>query len=136
MHTVVPIAEIPGGRVQIRRLHVGVLGHFCKLIPVEDELVVVGCLTALAVSPRIENEFRVGVVREGGSELTGSVADIVVHFGQVLNEFGLGFRVSTVPIFVGLSVVVVVFTVNVVFVDEAVTVVVARIKRTGVHVVV
>ena len=136
VNTVVPVAEVTGRGVQPRGLHVGVLGHFGQLVAVVNELVVVRRLTVGAVTPRIEDQFREGVVGQGGSEFTGAVTGVVVHLGQVLNEFGLRLGVAAPPVFIGHAVGVVVLAVDVVFVDLTVTVVVTVVHRPVVHVVV
>ena len=59
VNTVVPVAEITGGRVQRRRLKIGVLRHVGHFLPVVFELAVVGALAVRAVAPRPKNEFGV-----------------------------------------------------------------------------
>ena len=73
---------------------------------------------------------------QGCFELAGAVARVVVHFGHVLDELGLWLGVSTPPVLIGHAVSVVVFPVNVVFVDLSVTVVVPIVHRSVVDVVV
>ena len=57
MHAVVPIAEIPGGRVEATGLHVGVIGVLRHHIAVIDELGMVGGLAVGAVPPWVEDQF-------------------------------------------------------------------------------
>ena len=73
---------------------------------------------------------------QGGFEFTGTVSNVVVHLGHVLDELGLWLGVSTPPVLIGHAVSVVVFSVNVIFVDLSVTVVVAIVHRSVVDVVV
>ena len=68
VYAVMPIAEITRGRVEIRRLEVCVLSHVCHLLSVVLELLMVGALAACAMAPRVENQFRVGVVGHGRLE--------------------------------------------------------------------
>ena len=136
VHAVVPIAEVTRSRVEGRRLKVGILGHVGHLLAVILELFVVGALAIGAVAPRPEDEFRVGVVRQGGLEFARTVAGVVVHLGQVLNELGLGLGIAAPPVFVGHAVRVVVLAVNVIFVDLTVAVVVPIVHRAVVDVVV
>jgi hypothetical protein len=96
----------------------------------------VGALATSAVPPRIEDEFGVGVMGQGRFELAGSVADIVVHFSQILDELGFRFGVPAPPIFVGDAVSVVVFTIDVIFVDLPVVVVITVVNGAVVNVVV
>ena len=131
-----PIAEVTRGRVEVRGLKVGVIGHVRHLLSVVTKLSVVGTFTSRAVTPRVENEFRVGMVRQGGLEFAGTIAHVVVHFGQVLDEFGLGLGVTSPPVFVGHTVSVVVFAVDVVFVNLAVPIVIPVVHRAVVNVVV
>ena len=110
--------------------------HVSHLLAVVLELRMVGALAVGAVAPRPQNEFGVGVVSEGGLEFAGAVAGVVVHLGHVLDELGLGFGVASPPVFVGHAVSVVVFSVDVIFVDLTVAVVVAVVHRAVVDVVV
>ena len=96
----------------------------------------VRALTIGAVAPRVEDEFRVGMVSDGRLEFARSVADIVVHFGQVLDELGFWFGVAAPPVFIGNAVSIVVFTVNVVFVNLTVAIVIAVIYWTIVNIVI
>ena len=136
VNTVVPVAEITGGRVQRRRLKIGVLRHVGHFLPVVFELAVVGALAVRAVAPWPKNEFGVRVMGQGGFEFTGTVSNVVVHHGHFMEELGLWLAVSTPPVLIGHAVSVVVFSVNVIFVDLSVTVVVAIVHRSVVDVVV
>ncbi len=112
------------------------MGHVGHLLAVVLQLTVVGALAVSAVTPRPEDEFRVGMVGQGGLEFARTVACVVVHLGQVLDELGLGFGVAAPPVFVGHAVRVVVLPIDVVLVDLTVAVVVPIVHRTVVHVVV
>ena len=136
VHAVVPVAEVTRGRVKRGGLEVGILGHVGHLLAVVLQLTVVGALAVSAVTPRPEDEFRVGMVGQGGLEFARTVACVVVHLGQVLDELGLGFGVAAPPVFVGHAVRVVVLPVDVVLVDLTVAIVVPIVHRTVVHVVV
>ncbi len=71
-----------------------------------------------------------------GLELGGAVPVVVVHLCQVLDELRLRLRVSSEPVLVDLAVGVVIVPIDVVFVDQSVTVVVLVIHGAVVDVVV
>ena len=136
VNTVMPVAEISRCRVEVRRLQVFVLSHVSQLLSVILELFMVRALTICAVTPRIKNEFREGMVRNSRFELAGTVTGVIVHFGQVLDELGFRFGVAAPPIFIGHAISVVVFPVDVVFVDLSVAVVICIVDRPVIHVVI
>ena len=69
-------------------------------------------------------------------EVRSAITVIVVHLGHVLNELGLRLAIATHPIFIDLSISIVILSVNMIFVDQSVSIVVLVVHRAVVDIVV
>ena len=76
------------------------------------------------------------MVGKGRFEFTSTITIIVVHFGHVLDEFGLRLRVATPPILISYAVSIIVLTVNVVFIDLPVSIVISIVDWAVVNIVI
>ena len=101
-----------------------------------DQLGLIGCAATGAVTPRPEHEFGVGVPGQCRLEVRGAVAVVVVHLGHVLHEQRLRLTVATHPVLIDLAIGVIVFAIDMILIQTAITVVVNRVHRSVVDVVV
>ena len=72
----------------------------------------------------------------GRLEFACTVTCVVVHLGQVLNELGFRFGVSAPPVFIGHTISIVVFSIDVVLIDLPVTIVIGVVNRPVVDIVI
>ena len=131
-----PIAVITGCWIQVTALHIFVCGHLCHHVSMINQFLVVWGFTIRTVPPWIENQFRVGVPSESCLVIRSAITIVVVHLGEILNEASLGLCISTPPIFVDLTISIVVLTIDVIFVNLAVTIIISIIDWTIVNIIV
>ena len=74
--------------------------------------------------------------RKGGCEIGSAIVVVIVHFSQILNKQCFGFRITAPPIFVCLTVGIIIVPIDVIFIDLSVTIIVGIIYRSIVNIIV
>ena len=134
---ILPITEITRSWIKVTRLHIFIICIFSNDITMINQLFMVWSLTTVvAMTPRIEYKFRVGMPSQSGFEFTCTISRVIVHFCKVLNESGFWFRVASSPILIHSTIIIVVFAINIVFIYHAVAIVISCVKRSCVYVII